>query len=448
MASVDAAAPEGVETLIDRAGRAVARTAIEMLGGTYGRVVNVVAGKGNNGKDGQVAAEVLQQRGIKVRLFDAVLGPTELPASDLVIDAAFGTGFRGEWASPSIGAAKVLAVDIPSGVNALTGACGPGALRADRTITFQALKPGLLFGRGAELCGNVEVADIGLDVSGATQHLVERCDIDAWWPARRVDAHKWKRAVRVIAGSAGMVGAARLASEAAARAGAGLVKLSVPGMDVDVRSEIVQHHIPNFDWADAALSDIARFGSLVIGPGLGREEYTIASVRQAIVDATVPVVIDGDALFAAAWDADGAAPLFVDRGLPTVLTPHDGEFAVLAGAPPAADRVAATRRLAAELGCLVLLKGPTTVVADPSGAVLIVDHGDERLATAGTGDVLGGMIGAVLATGAPPLQGVAAAAWLHADAAMRGAARGGLAGDLIDALPESWAALNDGGDDS
>lgn len=443
MASVDAAAPEGIDTLIDRAGRAVARSAIDLLGGTYGRVVNVVAGKGNNGKDGLVAAEVLRRRGALVRVFDAVLGPNELPSADLVIDAAFGTGFRGEWAAPDVGDAQVLAVDVPSGVDALTGVARPGAMPADRTVTFQSLKPGLLFGRGAQLAGRVEVVDIGLDVSRASQHLVERVDVASWWPQRRLDAHKWKRAVRVVAGSPGMTGAARLAAEAAARSGAGLVKLSVPGMDIDLRSEIVQQRIPHFDWVNDALGDIARFGSLVIGPGLGREEYTIASVRQTIVDATVPVVIDGDGLFAAAWDADGAAPLFADRGLATVLTPHDGEYAVLVGAPPAADRVAATRQLAADLGCIVLLKGPTTVVADQSGQALVVDHGDERLATAGTGDVLSGMIGAVLATGAPALQGVAAAAWLHADAAKQFPTSGMLAGDLVDALPFVMSAARE-----
>ena len=445
MASVDAAAPEGVETLIDRAGRAVARSATRLLGGTYGRVVNVIAGKGNNGKDGLVAADVLRGRGVTVRVFDAVLGPAELPPADLVIDAAFGTGFRGEWSAPRVGQTPVLAVDVPSGVNALTGSCRPGVLRADHTVTFQAVKPGLLFGDGAVLAGQVEIADIGLDVSRATQHLVEPSDVAAWWPQRPVDAHKWKRAVRVVAGSPGMVGAARLAAEAAARSGAGLVKLSVPGMDARVRSEIVQQRIPNFDWVGDALSDIARFGSLVIGPGLGREEYTIASVRQTIVDATVPVVIDGDGLFAAAWDADGAAPLFVDRGLPTVLTPHDGEYTVLAGGPPAADRVSAARQLAADLGCIVLLKGPTTVVADPTGRALLIDRGDERLATAGTGDVLSGMIGAVLATGAPALEGVAAAAWLHADAATRSTATGTLAGDLVDLLPQTISALHPAG---
>lgn len=200
VASVDAAAPEGIETLIDRAGRAVARAAIAMLGGTYGRTVNVVAGKGNNGKDGLVAADVLRRRGVKVRVVDAVLGPRELPPADLVIDAAFGTGFRGEWAAPDVGDSPVLAVDVPSGVDALTGAAKPGVLAADRTITFQSLKPGLLFGRGAQLAGEIEVADIGLDVSGATQHLVERSDVAGWWPQRRLDAHKWRRAVRVVAG--------------------------------------------------------------------------------------------------------------------------------------------------------------------------------------------------------------------------------------------------------
>lgn len=441
MAAVDAAASVSVEELIDRAGRAVARAAIDMLGGTYGRVVNVIVGKGNNGEDGRVAARCLRARGVKVQLIDAVMRPPILPRADLVIDAAYGTGFRGEWITPEIGDARVLAVDIPTGVDGLTGLAGHGVLPADRTVTFQALKPGLIFGAGSRLAGDVEVVDIGLDVCGARQHLVEPSDVASWWPARAADAHKWMGAVRVVAGSAGMLGAAQLCAEAAARAGAGLVKLSAPGHDVPARGEIVQHRVANFDWSDDVLADIARFGSLVIGPGLGREEYTIASVRSAITEATVPVVIDGDGLFAAAWDAAGAAPLFEPRGLATVLTPHDGEFAILSGAAPGSDRIAATRGLAAELGCTVLLKGPTTVVSEPDGEVFVVDHGDQRLATAGSGDVLAGMIGAALAAGAPAGRGAAAAAWLHAEAARHGPDEGMFAADLIDNLPMALAGV-------
>ncbi len=446
MAAIDAAAPEPIGALIDRAGRATARAALDMLGGAYGRIVNVIAGGGNNGHDGRTAASHLQRRGVKVRVFDAATRPPVLPPCDLVIDAAYGTGFRDQWIAPRIVSTRgdrplVLAIDIPSGVNALTGEAGPGVLAADRTLTFQALKPGLLLGAGRDLSGTVEVADIGLDVSGASQHLVEAADVAAWWPSRSRDAHKWNGAVRVVAGSPGMLGAGRLCAEAAARAGAGLVTLSSPGIDPDGRSEIIQHRIPAADFHGEVSSDLDRFGALVIGPGLGREGATITSVRTLIVDATLPVVIDGDGIFAAAWSADGAGPLLRPRGRPTVITPHDGEFSLLAGRPPGADRVSSVRALAADLGIVVLLKGPATVVATPDGQVLVVDHGDERLATAGSGDVLAGMIGALLAAGLAPERAAAGAAWLHADAAKRGPRRGLLAGDIVDLIPSALGSL-------
>ncbi len=446
MRAIDAAAPEPVEELIDRAGRATAKIALAMLGGAYGRVVNVVAGGGNNGADGRTAATYLEQRGVKVRIIDAAMRPPVLPACDLVIDAAYGTGFRGDWIAPDIVARSgarplVLAVDIPSGLNALTGEAGSGVLVADRTVTFQALKPGLVFGDGPGLCGQIEVVDIGLDVSGARQHQVTAADVAAWWPSRAGDAHKWNGAVRVIAGSPGMLGAGRLSAEAAARSGAGLVMLSSPGIDPDARSEIIQRRIPADDFHGDVFSDLDRFGSLVIGPGLGREEGTIASARELIGGATLPVVIDGDGIFAAAWSADGAAPLLRPRGRPTVITPHDGEFSLLAGRTPGVDRVGAARELAGDLDVVVLLKGPATVIANPAGDVLVVDHGDERLATAGSGDVLAGMIGMLLAAGVASERAAASAAWLHADAARRGMRRGLLAGDIVDRIPSAVEAL-------
>ncbi len=446
MGDIDAAAPEPVEELIDRAGRATARVALQMLGGAYGRVVDVLAGAGNNGSDGRAAAHLLASRGVTVRVIDAAVQPSVLPPCDLVIDAAYGTGFRGEWNAPEIVTRsgerpQVLAVDIPSGVNASTGEAGPGVLAADRTVTFQALKPGLVFGAGRALCGEVEVADIGLDVSGATQHLVEAHDVASWWPSRESDAHKWNGAVRVVAGSGGMLGAGRLSAAAAARTGAGLVTLSSPGIDPEARDEIIQRRIPAAGFHVDVFEDLDRFGALVIGPGLGREEATITSARALIGESTLPVVVDGDAIFAAAWSADGAAPLLRPRGRPTVITPHDGEFSLLAGHPPGADRVAATRELAADLDATVLLKGPTTVVATPGGEVLVVDHGDERLATAGSGDVLAGMIATLLAAGVVPQRAAAGAAWLHADAARRGPRRGLLAGDIVELIPMALGAL-------
>ena len=448
MAAIDAAAPEPVEELIDRAGRATARVALEMLGGSYGRVVNVIAGGGNNGADGRTAAAYLARRGVNVRVIDGVMRPPILPACDLVIDAAFGTGFRGEWIAPDLAPSGgdrplVLAVDIPSGVNALTGEAGSGVLVADRTVTFQALKPGLVFGQGRELSGEVVVADIGLDVTSADRFLVDADDVGAWWTRRAVDAHKWNGAVRVVAGSRGMLGAGRLCAAAAARSGAGLVMLSSPGIDPLARDEIIQRPIPAEGFEHVVLNDLDRFASLVIGPGLGRDEPALAGARRLIADAAVPVVVDGDAIFASAWSADGAGPLVRGRGLPTVVTPHDGEFALLHGSAPGADRVEAARRLAADLDCTVLLKGPTTVVAEPSrgGVAYVIDHGDERLATAGSGDVLAGMIGALLASGLDAGRAAAAAAWLHADAGRRGPERGLLAGDLVDLIPAALSAL-------
>jgi hydroxyethylthiazole kinase-like uncharacterized protein yjeF len=446
MGAIDAAAPEPVEELIDRAGRATAKVALDMLGGTYGRVVNVLVGGGNNGNDGRIAGAYLQRRGVKVRVIEAATRPPMLPPCDLVIDAAYGTGFRGDWIAPDVESTRgscplVLAVDIPSGVNALTGAAGPGVLAADRTVTFQALKPGLVFRAGRELAGDVEVVDIGLDVSSATQHLVEAADVAAWWPTRSTDAHKWHGAVRVIAGSVGMLGAGQLCAEAAARSGAGLVTLSSPGIDPHARDEIIQRPLPATDFQQEVFGDLDRFRALVVGPGLGRAEGTISSARAVIGEATLPVVIDGDGIFAAAWSAEGAGPLLRQRGRPTVITPHDGEFALLAGHAPGADRVADARALAADLHVVVLLKGPTTVVAAPQGNVFVIDHGDERLATAGSGDVLAGMIGALLAAGLDPERAAAGAAWLHADAALRGPRRGLLAGDIVDLIPSAIGSL-------
>ncbi|MDQ3470415.1 MAG: NAD(P)H-hydrate dehydratase, partial [Actinomycetota bacterium] len=390
MAAVDAAAPEPVEALIERAGAAVAWAARRMLGGTYGRTVTIVAGKGNNGNDGRAAASVLARWGVHVRVVEATDCPSTLPSCDLVIDAAYGTGFRGEWWAPRVGSTPVLAVDIPSGVDGATGTAGRGVLAADRTVTFQGLKPGLLFGPGRWLAGEVDVADIGLDVSATMAHLVGHDDVAQWWRPRPPTAHKWSRAVRIVAGSRGMTGSAHLAAAAAQRAGAGMVTLSSPGIDPVAPLEVVGRRLPASDWATTVLDDLDRYHALVIGPGLGREEHTVAQVRKAVLEAAVPVVVDGDGLFALAWSDDGAAALLRRRDAPTVLTPHEGEHGLLTGRKPAADRILATRRLAAATHSIVLLKGPTTVVAAPDGDVRVVTASDARMATAGTGDVLSG----------------------------------------------------------
>jgi NAD(P)H-hydrate epimerase len=438
MAAADAAAPEPVEVLIERAGAAVAREALRLLGGGYGRRVVVLAGKGNNGADGRSAAVRLARRGVRVRVVDALDSPTELPESDLVVDAAYGTGFRGDYDAPDARGAPVLAVDIPSGIDGITGEAAGRVLAASRTVTFAALKPGLVLEPGRTLAGEVVVADIGLDTSRATTAVVEAVDVAAWLPERPATSHKWKAAVLVIAGSPGMTGAARLAASAAQRAGAGLVRVGSPGVDDDRSrpTEAVGLSLAATAWADVAIAEAGRFGAIVLGPGLGRSDDVTEQVRTMLATVDRPCVVDGDGLAALGRDA---ASILGSRAAPTVLTPHDGEHERLTGRRPGADRMAAARDLAGATGAVVLLKGRTTVVADRHGEVRVVLAADARLATAGTGDVLSGVLGALLARGVPPLDAAAAAAWLHARAASLGHPDGLIAGDLPDLLPRVFA---------
>lgn len=430
----DAGAGVPVETLIDRAGSAVARVALRHLGGGYGRTVNVLAGPGNNGADGRVAADRLRERGVVVRVFDALDLPDVLPSADLVIDAAFGTGFRGGWHPPSIGGTTVLAVDVPTGLDAATGEALDSTLRADATVTFGALSPGHVLGDGPALVGDVTVADIGLPPGEPTIHVVEGSDVARWVPRRERAAHKWADAVRVIAGSPGMKGAGHLCSAAALRAGSGMVAVSSPGVDADAPIEAIDQRLPPRDWNDAVLADLHRYHALVVGPGLGREEDTIQAIVRMVTESVVPTVVDGDGLFALSWNEEGNASFLAERDVPTVLTPHDGEYGQLTGRRPGGDRIAAAHDLVEMTGATVMLKGPTTVVATPGGRTLLVTNGSARLATAGTGDVLAGTVGAFLAKGVEPAEAAAAAAWVHAEAAARGC-DGLLAGDLLTSIP-------------
>lgn len=437
MRAVDEAAGAAgtpLDELIGRAGTAVALAAASLLGGTYGRRVVVVAGPGHNGADGRVAARLLSRRGARVLVVSTAEKPRRLPPSDLVIDAAFGTGFRDEYLAPDPCGAPVLAVDVPTGVDANTGAAPGEAVEAVATVTFGALKPGLLFGEGRRLAGRLIVAPIGLPVPSAEEcriRLVDDSDIIERIPAREWESHKWKTAVAVVAGSPGMYGAPFFVSHSAARAGAGMVRLGIPGAspsDLPV-SEAVSRSLPLSGFDQAALEGLERCKALVVGPGLGTERPTRASVRRLVEKSPVPTVVDADGLTALGEDTS-AAEVLKGREATTILTPHEGEYARLAGAPPGADRISATARVAERVRGTVLLKGSTTVVADAHGSVLLVTAGSSRLATAGTGDVLSGVIGAFLARGMSGLDAAAVAAHVHGRAAELGRPDGLVAGDL------------------
>lgn len=425
---------EPVEGILERVGAAIARLAIEMMGGTYGRRVVAIAGPGLNGADARYCCAHLRRRGVRCLIVEVADAPPELPACDLVVDGAFGTGLSKAWSAPDSGDSQVLAVDIPSGIDGLTGERRGRPLHADRTITMAALKPGLLFGDGPDYTGAVQVVDIGIDVSGATAHLVESRDVARWVPARDRQTHKWRSAILVVAGSPGMTGAAGLVSRAALRAGAGYVHVDTAATEAaNVPIEAVSSL-----GGIGVRPDQARFSAAVIGPGLGRSSSAGVLVRTVIDALDAPIVIDGDGLAAIADLPD----LFHGRDGDVVLTPHDGEYELLTGSRPRADRLAAARELASEREAVVVLKGPATVVAHPDGRVRVSNSGDARLATAGTGDVLAGVIGAFLATDAPGFDAAAAGAYLHGVAASLGPTSGLVASDLPDLLPAARASLD------
>jgi ADP-dependent NAD(P)H-hydrate dehydratase / NAD(P)H-hydrate epimerase len=434
MAAIDSEAMDPPEVLIDRAARAVAREAIRMLGGVYGRRVAVVVGPGNNGADGRLAAGHLQRRGVRVQVFEVAETPQLIDSVDLVIDAAFGTGLSRPYSFPGVEpGVAVLAVDIPSGVDGLTGELFGAPVIVDRTITFAAMKPGLLLEPGRSHCGDVVVADIGLDVSRASVFVVGHADLAEWVRARPADDHKWRTAVRVIGASRGMEGAGYLAAAAAQRVGAGLVQLASPGGAASAGPvEAVSQSLPITDWGAEAVGNIDRLQAVLLGPGLGRDD--LASV-QDVLAIHLALVIDGDALVPELMTGLSARPS------PTVLTPHDGEWRRLGG-DPSPDRIAATVDMARSTGAVVVRKGPTTVVASPSGRARIVSVGTPALATAGTGDVLAGLVVGLLAQGIDAFDAATAAAQIHAEAAALVPA-GLVAHDLLDRLPHVLAQIGE-----
>jgi len=449
-------------TLMETAGRAVADTAIEMLDGARGPVA-VVCGFGNNGGDGFVAARVLRSHGIDAVVYlaatrDVVKGaaaehlavlekaggvvlsietPVELDAVEgeivdavLVIDALFGVGLsraiEGHLADvvhAMLLAPRVLAVDLPSGLDADTGRSLGPSIVAERTVTMAALKVALVSAPGFARCGEVDIVDIGVPpqliaATGIKAGLVDRQDVSQWLPRSQLLDHKGRRGhTLVVGGSPSMRGAGRLAAMAALRAGSGLVTLAADG-DFDAPDSVMTHRL------EGPLGSIERFDAVVIGPGLGTGVVARKRIDEVFA-AGIPAVLDADALNVLAGDA----AIIASASGPVVLTPHPGEAARLLGTTPAAieaDRLAAARSLAAKTRAVVVLKGARTIVCD---GTIGDDHcsinstGGPALATAGSGDVLAGVIGALLAQHVTAADAARAAVYVH------GAAGDALAAD-------------------
>jgi ADP-dependent NAD(P)H-hydrate dehydratase / NAD(P)H-hydrate epimerase len=412
---------------------AIARELVLRTGGIAGRSVCAVVGSGDNGGDALWAATFLRRRGAAAT---AVLLKPErthqkalaafrkaggrvvqtVPATtDLVIDGVVGISGSGPlrpaaaevFSAVDDAGIPVAAVDIPSGVDVQTGAVSGPAVHADLTVTFGGLKPVHALGD----CGRVELVDIGLDLAPTDVMSFDAADVAARWPVPGPKDDKYTQGVTgILAGSATYPGAAVLCAGAAVAATSGMVRYAGSA------GQQVLSHWPEVIAAPSA-SAAGRVQAWAVGPGLGTDEAGASALWFAL-DTALPVIVDADGLTILAAHPD----LVANRSAPTVLTPHAGEFARLAGSPPGDDRVAATRKLADQFGATVLLKGNITVIAEPGGPVYLNPAGQSWAATAGSGDVLSGIIGALLAAGLPAGEAAAAGAFVHARAANLSAA--------------------------
>jgi ADP-dependent NAD(P)H-hydrate dehydratase / NAD(P)H-hydrate epimerase len=460
--------------LMERAGAAAAEAALRRY--PDARSFAVWCGTGANGGDGFVVARKLHESGrdVVIRLLgpeDRIKGDSaenlgrarglgirlsdEWSPADVVVDALFGTGFSG---TPRPDAARyieemnaldapVLAVDLPSGVDASTGEVAGAAVEAERTVTFHGPKVGHVVAPGRFYAGEVEVADIGLAASGTRARRVSRAILELV-PRRTSRDNKYSAgSVLVVGGSTGLTGAPSLTSEAALRAGAGIVTACVPAslnLVFEQRFvEVMTRPCPDDDGrlsplgAETILEAAGRTRAVALGPGMGRTEGTKELVRVLLERLEVPVVLDADGL----WALTGQLGWVFARDVPTVLTPHAGELARLLGRESAwvnAHRLRAVQTGADDTGATVLLKGADTLVSSPGRGVLVVDLGNPGLATAGTGDVLTGIVAAFLAKGMESATAAAAAAAAGGVAASLAAETHGTAGmiarDVIEAL--------------
>ena len=468
--------PDGA--LMQRAAAGLAAVAMRRLARVYGSRVVVLVGGGDNGGDALFAAARLADRGAAVtaltvssRLHEAGAAAARrsgvviresgdpgdeavLAGAELVLDGMVGIGGSGGlrpaaarlagWAPP----ARTIAVDVPSGVDADTGAVPGAAVRAGVTVTFGTLKPGLLVLPGADHAGAVELVPIGLKLPPADLEQLSAADVGRLLPDPGSESSKYTRGVLgITAGSDAYPGAAVLCTGGARRGGAGYLRFAGVAHPV----ELVRQHFPDVVATQIAPGDAeavlaaGRVQAWVVGPGLGTDEAA-AAVVEAVLGADVPVLVDADGLTIVARHPDWLHARF-GRGQLTLLTPHEGEFARLAGGDPAdvkaqlaADRVDTVRRLSAQLPATILLKGSTTLVVDPTAA-RVNGTGVGWLASAGTGDVLSGIAGGLLAAGLSTFDAGSVAAWLHGMAARLAVQRHGpplAAFDLLDALPGAW----------
>ncbi len=426
--------PGSAGELMERAGAAVAADVLRAY--PEARRIAAVCGGGSNGGDGKIAARILREAGRDVV-------ETDEPSNvDLVLDALFGTGFDGA-PRPEAAAvierinacgAPVVAVDLPSGVDASTGETAGAAVDADLTVTFHGLKVGLVIAPGRFHAGRIVVADIGLDsaptaIVHVTPALLDRV------PRRGARDTKFSSgSLLVVGGAPGTTSAAVLTATAAMRSDAGYVTLAVPADALPVAEALALEPVKRgFEWTsavDSLESDIARSAALAVGPGLGRSDEARGLVRALLEASPLPAVVDADGLF-------GLEP--VPRDAPTVLTPHAGELARLLDVESTwvgAHRLEAAARAAERFGAVVLLKGADTIVRAPDGRTVVCDTGPPSLATAGTGDVLTGIVGAFLAKGLDAVDAAAAAAVAHGLAARAVPHQAGLvASDVAAALP-------------
>jgi len=453
-----------------------------------GRIV-VVCGKGNNGGDGLVAARLLRERGREVdvallgsgdelrgdakanfeRLGEPAPGPLQpatLPGAAAIIDAILGTGFSGKPRQPALGAIEaindtgdevlVFACDVPSGVDASSGEVHGVAVRADVTVTFHAAKPGLWIAPGKDHAGGVVVVDIGIPVGAPvrpTMGLIDESVVDGI-PRRGRESTKFAAgAVLVCGGSIGLTGAPSMACEAAMRAGAGYVTALVPAsLNIVFEQrllEVMSVTLPDqdgslsLDGAHIVLERTARADALALGPGLGRQPDAQELARVVARGAEVPLLLDADGLNAHAGRLESLA----QRPAPTVMTPHAGELARLLereSSEVGEHRLAFARDAAGRAQAVLVLKGDDTIVAAPDGRVGISRGGSAALATAGTGDVLSGVIAAYLSKRMDPFHAACAGVFVHARAGQLAAqaigTEGVIARDVIEQLPQARSA--------